>query len=176
MQPKSIGHQPHNKTVKPKNPKKPGNAAAGNGDAGKIPALIEIGSSAQGLAKARKIAKDAWEEFPHNGCAAHLSALLQLAEIDVSMILGAGALTKAIKARGWKKIGVGSQQAGDVGVTFDLLEPPGADHIYLVLAAVDKDVMQIADNQKKTPHARAASGKNVGEGGKTKTEYFLRAS
>jgi hypothetical protein len=54
--------------------------------------LTEIGSTAKGLREAQAIAKSAWPPFPHNGCAANLSALLQLAGIDVPMTLGAGNL------------------------------------------------------------------------------------
>lgn len=137
-----------------------------------IPKLIALGSDVDDLAKAQKIAKKAWPDFPHNGCAANLSALLQLADIHVPMILGAGKLARTIEGRGWKRISVGSQQAGDIGVTFDQGTPPGADHIYLVLSvdSTDSDKMRIADNQDKEPHSRYASGY-----GKTATEYFLRA-
>jgi hypothetical protein len=68
---------------------------------------------------------------------------------------------------------VGNQQAGDVGVTYDLDHTiPGADHIYLVVRTNGPDEMQVADNQRMAdlPHKRYASGR-----GKTPTEYFLRA-
>lgn len=145
----------------------------GNGsDKACIPELIRIGSSVLEIAKAQKMAKAAWSRFPHNGCAANLSALLQLAGISVPMILGAGKLATTIKARGWKKISVGNQQAGDIGVTFDQGSPAGADHIYLVLSvdANNSDKMLISDNQDNEPHSRYASGY-----GRTPTEYFLRA-
>lgn len=129
-----------------------------------------INSGKNNLIEAQKIAKHAWNQFPHNGCAANLSALMQLSDIDVPMILGAGKLAQCIEKRGWIRIEVGKQQAGDVGVTFDNCEPSGADHIYLVLEAIDDDKMLIADNQKNVPHSRYASGY-----GKTRTEYFLRA-
>ncbi len=38
--------------------------------------LIAAGSSAVSLAQAQKKAKKAWPPFPHNGCAANLSALV----------------------------------------------------------------------------------------------------
>lgn len=136
-----------------------------------IPKLIALGTDVNDLAKAQKIAKTAWPDFPHNGCAANLSALLQLAGIDVPMILGAGKLARTIEGRGWKRISVGSQQAGDIGVTFDQGLPPGADHIYLVLSIdSNNDEMSIADNQYEKPHFRYASGHD-----KTPTKYFLRA-
>lgn len=143
----------------------------GNADKAFIPELVRLGSDVNEIAKAQEIAKKAWSHFPHNGCAANLSALLQLAGINVPMILGAGKLAHTIEARGWKKISVGKQQAGDIGVTFDQCTPPGADHIYLVLSVdADNDKMRISDNQDNEPHSRYASGH-----GKTPTKYFLRA-
>jgi hypothetical protein len=151
-----------------------------NMDKDHIAKLIEIGSSPKDLAEAQRIAAKALAAagqppFPHNGCAATLSALLQLSGINVPMTLGAGKLTHIlggqINSRHWDHIPVGDQQAGDVGVCFDN-DPkvPGADHIYLVVKRVDADEMVIADNQLATTHRRFASGK-----GKTPTEYFLRA-
>lgn len=144
-------------------------------DADRVSNLIEIGSSKDGLAEAQKIAakalKEVGEVFPHNGCAATLSALLQLSGIKIPMILGAGKLAHTIESRGWSRVSGGKQQSGDVGVTFDEGGNPGADHIYLVLRSVDGDEMVIADNQDPAPHSRFASGH-----GKTPTEYFLRAS
>jgi len=111
-------------------------------------------------------------KFPHNGCAATLSALLKLSGIDMPMFLGAGDLALYLeKKRGWSEISVGSQQAGDVGVTFDLTDPPGADHIYLVVERKNDHDMIIADNQSKSLHKRSTSGD-----GKTPTAYFLRAT
>ena len=139
-----------------------------------IEKLIALGGSAKGIAQAQTKAKKAWPPFPHNGCAANLSALLQLAGIDVPMTLGAGKLAHIlggqINSRKWEHIAVGKQRAGDVAVTFDEGGNPGADHIYLVIQCIDKDEMIISDNQSTAPHHRYASGK-----GKTPTEYFLRA-
>jgi hypothetical protein len=142
-------------------------------DAQHIEKLIELGSTPAGLAEARETAKDALKGYPTNGCAAHLSALLRAAGISVRMEPGAGNLAHMLKQRGWQRIEVGGQQAGDVGVTYDNdPTPPGADHIYLVIETRGLDEMLIADNQNKVdaPHTRFASGK-----GKTPTEYFLRA-
>ncbi|SCB15598.1 hypothetical protein GA0061103_2319 [Rhizobium multihospitium] len=140
-----------------------------------IPELIENGKSPQGLAKAWKTASKALPEFPHNGCAAHLSALLQESGIDIPMTVGAGNLARLLEKRGWQRIEVRSQQAGDVGVTYDLdPDPPGPDHVYLVVERLDDDDMLIADNQRHSdePHHRSAAGKH----GKTPTEFFLRAT
>ncbi len=148
--------------------------ATGGADSDHIARLIALGSSAEGLAQARKTAAGWLGDYPHNGCAAHLSALLQAAGIGVPKTLGAGDLAHTLQARGWRRIPRGGQQAGDVGVTYDL-DPsrPGADHIYLVVEALGEDRMMIADNQRTEdrPHERYASG----AGGKTPTEYFLRA-
>lgn len=143
------------------------------GDAQHVAQLIQLGSSPAGLAAARVTAKNALSGYPTNGCAAHLSALLQAAGVDVAMTLGAGSLAHKLKQRGWRRIENGEHQPGDVGVTYDHdPTPPGADHIYLVIERVDSDEMTIADNQNKAdaPHRRFVSGK-----GKTPTEYFLRA-
>ena len=143
-------------------------------DSGRIPQLIQRGSTPAGLRQARQEAEEAWHLYPTDGCAAHLSALLRQSGIDVRMILGAGALARAVERRGWQRVAVGNQQPGDVGVTYDYdPTPPGADHIYLVVRRVDADEMMVADNQRRTdqPHSRFASGR----GGKTPTKYFLRA-
>jgi hypothetical protein len=145
--------------------------SVGSTDKSFIPELIRLGSDVNEIAKARKIAKTAWYKFPYKGCAANLSALLQLAGINVPMILGAGKLAHTIEARGWEKISVGKQQAGDIGVTFDQGAPPGADHIYLVLSVgAGNDKMRISDNKDDEPHSRYASGHD-----ETPTKYFLRA-
>jgi hypothetical protein len=147
--------------------------ATATGDALHIPELIRQGSTGSGLKTAKLTAAAALPGYPHNGCAAHLSALLEQAGIDVTMTWGAGKLAHRLSDRGWAKVTVGHQQPGDVGVCYDN-DPNvgGADHIYLVVGAVGTDEMMIADNQRTTdaPHRRFASGQ-----GKTPTEYFLRA-
>ena len=142
-------------------------------DAVHIPTLIQHGSTAAGIAAARVDAKPAVKGYPKNGCAAHLSALLRQSGIDVPMTVGAGKLATALERRGWMRIKVGGQQPGDVGVAYDNNDPPGADHIYLVVEVIDEDKMMIADNQNtaNAPHARSARGRD----GKTGTDYFLRA-
>jgi hypothetical protein len=147
---------------------------SGIADAVHIPELIHQGRTATGLEAARATAKEALPQYPTNGCAAHLSALLQQSGIDIPMTFGAGKLAQRISDRGWQRIAVGSQIAGDVGVCFDNdPTPAGADHIYLVVDSVGPDEMMIADNQRTIdePHTRRASGAD----GKTPTEYFLRA-
>jgi hypothetical protein len=145
-------------------------------DAPNVDALIENGATVSKIAIAQAKAKAAWPDFPHNGCAANLSALLQMSGIGVPMILGAGRLAHTMRdKRGWKVIPVGSQIPGDIGVTFDEGGNPGADHIYLVIQANGSDSMMVSDNQAVAPHIRTASGKG-GSGGWTPTEYFLRAT
>ena len=134
--------------------------------------LIAAGSNAASIATAQQKAKAAWPPFPHNGCAVNLSALLNIAGINVAMTYGAGKLAHVLRdQRNWQKIAVGSQQAGDVGVTYDEGGNPGADHIYLVTTRIDQDEMIISDNQATVPNHRFASGH-----GRTPTEYFLRAT
>lgn len=151
----------------------PATGSAASGDAIHIPDLITQGSTATGLKAARETAAASLPGYPTNGCAAHLSALLQQAGVDLAMTWGAGKLAHILGDRGWRRIEVGKQQPGDVGVCFDNNPtPPGADHIYLVIQTLGADEMMIADNQRTTdaPHGRFASGH-----GKTPTEYFLRA-
>lgn len=150
-----------------------------------VPNAISIATTPSDYSKVQKAAakalKDgAGETWPRNGCAANLSVLLQAAKINVPTILGAGALANKlggnINSRGWVQLPIGSQVAGDVGVTFDEGGNPGADHIYFVVTRVDGDEMVIADNQASKPHTRFASGKAAPGGSKkTPTEYFLRA-
>lgn len=148
------------------------------GDAVHVAELIRQGASAEGLKAARGTATQALKAanviYPHNACAAHLSALLKQAGIGVPMTLGAGKLASVLADRGWRRIAVGQQNPGDVGVCFDNdPTPAGADHIYLVVETHGPDEMMIADNQNGTktePHSRFATGH-----GKTPTEYFLRA-
>jgi hypothetical protein len=146
-------------------------AMEGRMDLARIPALIEIASSPQGLAAAQAVARKKHKPFPTNGCAYNLSALLMAAGIDVRMTGGAGRLATALSKRGWTPVEVGDQLAGDVGVTVDANDRAGPDHIYLVIESIDGDRMLIADNQAATVHERRASGR-----GRTRTSYFLRAS
>lgn len=142
-------------------------------DAAFVPELIRQGSTPAGLKAARVTAANSLPGYPTNGCAAHLSALLQHAGIDIPMTWGAGKLAHLLESRDWTRIKVGAQIAGDVGVCFDNdPTPAGADHIYLVISTSGADKMLIADNQRTedAPHIRFASGQ-----GKTPTEYFLRA-
>lgn len=105
-----------------------------------------------------------------NGCAATLSTMLRSAGVNLKIEGGAGKLVTQLKKRGWTMVPVGQQSPGDVGVTLDLTEPIGADHIYLVAEIMDRDTVLIADNQSAKLHRR-----NVGAGMHTRTEYFLRA-
>lgn len=150
-----------------------GLSLSGSSASGLITELIKQGSTEEGLEEARTSAKAALPGYPTNGCAAHLSALLQQAGFAVPMIFGAGKLAHFLAEQGWKKVAVGAQQPGDVGVCYDNNpSPPGADHVYLVIETLGPDKMMIADNQRdeNITHSRYASGN-----GRTPTEYFLRS-
>jgi hypothetical protein len=146
-------------------------------DKDQIATLIKLASDANTLqaaehAAAQKILAFDGEIFPADSCAITQSCLLQAAGIDVPdtyQALGFG--TMLIK-RGWQKIAIGQQQAGDIGSTCGIVPDHGNDHVYLVLRAVNADEMVVADNQASAPHFRYASGK----GGKTQTKFFLRAT
>ncbi len=150
-------------------------AAGAQPDGTFVDALIAVGSDPRSLSQAQAVAavelRKVGVVYPHNACAATLSALLAAAGIGVQMTLGAGRLASRLRDRGWSSVGLRAQRPGDVGVCFDNTAPSGADHIYLVIQNIDGDRMVIADNQAQAvTHERYASGK-----GKTPTEYFLRA-
>src|SRR5690242_3096708 len=109
--------------------------------------LIELGSKSTSIQRIQDIAAKAMQRAGlgytmHNACAATLSAFLNESGIDVPMTLGAGKLAMRLGgndrgSRHWKRIRVGEQWAGDVGVAFDKTPPAGADHVYLVVERVD---------------------------------------
>jgi hypothetical protein len=103
-------------------------------DAVHVPELVLQGSTPAGLKAAQTKAAAALPGYPKNGCATHLSALLEHSGIEVPMTWGAGKLAQRLWDRGWSKVAVGNQQPGDVGVCFDN-DPKvaGSDHIYLVV-------------------------------------------
>jgi hypothetical protein len=141
-----------------------------------IDRLIALGTDPQSILRiqdlaAREMQRNGHGYTLHNACAATLSWFMNEAGINVPVTLGAGRLARRLgDGRRWTRIECGDQFAGDVGVTFDRTQPPGADHVYLVVERVDADEMIIADNQAPRRHPRRVSG-----GGKTPTEYFLRA-
>jgi kumamolisin len=143
-----------------------------------IPALLKLSSdpaqlvAAQNVAARRLLDYDD-EIYPSDGCAITLSVLLQDAGIGVADIFLAFDLGNILRNnRGWRVVGTGEQQAGDVGSTCGSTPHRGTDHIYLVLKTINSDEMVIADNQADAPHFRWASGK----GGKSPTMFFLRAT
>lgn len=107
-----------------------------------------------------------------DGCAVTLANLLNDVGIPVPMSAKARKLVNYLQSfdgRGWIPVQVGLQQPGDVGVTLDKDDPPGPDHVYLVVSRLDDDAMMVADNQATDFHRRLASG-----GEHTRTAYFLR--
>jgi hypothetical protein len=145
-------------------------------DHDRITALIKIASDPAELQKAQRIAaakllRMDGEIFPHDSCAITQSCLLQAAGIAVPNTFQALAFGKMLEKRGWTRVAVGHQRAGDVGSTCVDLPRHGSDHVYLCVKAINSDEMLIADNQAGTPHVRYASG----HGGKTPTTHFLRA-
>jgi hypothetical protein len=143
-----------------------------------IPQLIEEASTDATLhdvqrRAARKLLEFDREVYPADGCAITLSLLLQGSGIDVPDTFLAMKLGHILhQDRHWSVIPVGEQQAGDVGSTCGEHSQHGVDHIYLVLRRVNADEMIIADNQHQHPHFRWASG----QGGKSPTRFFLRAT
>jgi hypothetical protein len=122
-----------------------------------IPALVQLGTTKQGVQKIQGLAEKVMQQNGygftlHNACAATLSEFMNSSDVDVPITLGAGNLARRIKSRGWNQVNVGNQQAGDVAVAVNDV------HIFLVVQAIDKDAMIIADNQAPEPHPRKASG------------------
>src|ERR1700730_2755718 len=120
-------------------------------DAQLISALLAIASDPAKFAAAQEIAKEKLfrydgEIYPRDGCAITLSILLQKAGIGIADIYLAKTIGNILKKRKWKVIPVGEQKAGDVGSTCGP-KPGKNDHVYLVLDALGKDKMLIADNQ-----------------------------
>ena len=145
-------------------------------DGDRIPALIKLASDSQQLQNAehlaaRKILAFDGEIFPADSCAITQSCLLQAAGIALPDTFQALAFGTLLEKRGWTRIPVGQQKAGDIGSTCKAQPDHGNDHVYLVLRTINDDEMVIADNQAQVPHMRYASGK----GGKTPTTHFLRA-
>jgi hypothetical protein len=138
--------------------------------------LIALGTASSSIQRiqdlaAREMQRNGLGYTLHNACAATLSCFLNEAGIRVPVTLGAGRLAARLhRDRGWVRTENGNQRAGDIGVTFDNTQPPGADHVYLVVERINNDEMRIADNQAPQRHPRFVSGK-----GRTPTEYFLRA-
>lgn len=122
-------------------------------------------------AAAKKLLHFDGEVYPADGCAITQSCLLQAAGIAIPDTYQALAFGLMLEKRGWPRIAVGEQQAGDIGSTCKAEPDHGNDHVYLVLRPVNADEMVIADNQAHAPHFRFASGK----GGKTPTTHFLRS-
>jgi len=147
-------------------------------DGAHVTELVKLGSTPAEITRiqalAAKTMADIGYKYPRKACAATLSRFLREAGIDVPITTGAQSLADRLRInRHWERVTVGHQTAGDVGVCFSMADDvPGADHVYLVVEAEGPDLMTIADNQAQgTTHQRYASGK----GGKTPTEYFLRA-
>ncbi|MGF7151818.1 hypothetical protein FHS96_005486 [Sphingomonas zeicaulis] len=147
--------------------------------------LIALGTNPGSIARVQTLARELMKETGNGytlrlACAATLSCFMNEAGIPIAKTVGAGELARRLKTkRDWERVEVGDQRAGDVGVTFDK-DPsrPGADHVYLVVERINRDLMLIADNQVEGKrHHRTASGKKAGRmsSAKTATEYFLRA-
>jgi hypothetical protein len=144
----------------------------------RIQKLIESGTNTKRCEELRYEGRKAMVEIygvitAKNACAATLTIFLREAGFPFNDIeFGAGNLARYIEnTLRWRRIRVGQQQPGDVGVCRDDdPTPPGSDHVFFVTKRVDEDEMLIVDNQESfAPHPRFASG----FGGKTPVEYFL---
>jgi len=143
---------------------------------GPITTLLDTADSLNGRTEAWDIAANRQPTFPTNGCANFLSAMLQLASLGVGTHMLAQDLAETLENKaGWHRVDLADYQAGDVGVTDARIDPPNADHIYLVMRRIDSNDMMVVDNQARTPegtiHERTVDGSIFI---KTPTHYFLR--
>lgn len=147
-------------------------------DADCIPALISYASDSNRLAEAQheaaaKLLRDEHLRYPMDGCAITLSCLLQAVGVAVPDTYLALGMVDLLESRGWQKVPLGEQKAGDVGTTcYGGVRHPGVDHVYLVLREMNEDENTVADNQARVPHFRSVSGH---PDGKSPTRMFLRA-
>ena len=148
-------------------------------DAERIPELIQGASDPAAIltaqhAAARKLLAFDGEIYPSDGCAITLSTFLQTAGVTIPNTFQALALVNLLEKRGWQKIPVGQQKAGDVGTTvYGGVPHHGVDHVYLVLRVIGVNENVIADNQRPVPHLRSVSGH---PDGKSPTRFYLRAT
>jgi len=89
-------------------------------DRDNIATLIKIASDTNGLQSAeheaaQKLLKFDGEVYPADGCAITQSCLLQAAGIAIEDTFQALAFGNMLEKRGWQRIAVGQQQAGDIG-------------------------------------------------------------
>ncbi len=118
-----------------------------------------------------KLFKYDGEQYPRDGCAITLSVTLQHLGLDVDDTYMAFDLVALLKERGWSVVQNGDHQPGDVGTTCGRIPRHGIDHVYIVVERDGIDKMLVTDNQAPTLHSRYVSG----AGGKSPTQYFLRA-
>jgi hypothetical protein len=140
--------------------------------------LVNNGKDNSFVQSVVKRAQSQYSPFPSAGCAYFLGAFLELSGYGVGVHGLAEDLATALKQAGWKPIAIKDFQAGDVGVTLDLMgsapgTPPNgnADHIFIVLERPNANSMLIVDNQQHSvQHLRPVRG---GQGA-TAVDYFLR--
>lgn len=144
-----------------------------------IPGLLKLASNVASLDNAEAIAGQELlafdgEKYPADGCAITQSTLLRLAGAsDLPFTFQALAYVDLLQKRGWQKIAVGQQKAGDIGTTvFGGVPHHGIDHVYLVLQVLNQFENLIADNQARAPHLRYTDGRD----GRSLTTTFLRAT
>ena len=101
-----------------------------------ISKLVELGKNGASISKVQALAAKTIKAlavpglvYPKRSCAATLSHFLREAGIMIPVTTGAQNLADRIRVnRKWKKVKVGKQQAGDVGVCFSQShDVPGAD-------------------------------------------------
>lgn len=112
------------------------------------------------------------DPYPRNGCASTLAVLLKRCGIDVGDEVYARRLAGLLLQRGWERVPVGQQRAGDVGTSCLDERHPGVDHVYFVLDVDHHGRMTVFDNQEGLlPHWRPADAQGTFD----PTTTFLRA-
>lgn len=147
-------------------------------DAQFIPKLVALAADVSTLDALEKKAAAAIyafdkEIYPSDSCAITQSKLFQAAGIEIPDTFTALGFDNLLKARGWMVIPKSGMrlEPGDIGTTCFAVPDHGVDHVYLVLRPINPNENLIADNQSKSPHVRFVDG----TGGKSPTQYFLRA-
>ncbi|POA99368.1 hypothetical protein C2134_07285 [Chromobacterium sinusclupearum] len=148
-------------------------------DRQQIPLLINYASNPNCLGVARLAAGGIVghaRRGDENLCAATLSLLLDMAQINVGVINDVLELTCELRRRGWDVIrtpdtaesGNDLLSSGDIGVLISTCH----NHMYLVVNAGDQAEPEVADSQSLCPYPRRVMGGNA----VPQTTFFLRAT
>ncbi len=133
-------------------------------------AMVRVAQSAVSRAACRARAASYDREFPFNGCASLISALLITVGLhDFTPEPFVIDLANELLKRGWVAVSPTSSRSGDIAITANDKNTGRPAHTFLIMSRQD-DTCVILDNQNPEPHSRTLSGAD----GKTPTAYVLR--